>query len=92
MQPADLGPQLAPVARPRQGQMADVELEVEVGVVDPVGPIEIERNPQQLVAQRRDQRQARLELRHDLLEARRTSGRTGRVVHAEHAEMVRRAR
>ena len=54
VQPGDLGAELAPVAGARQREVAHVELEIEVDVVDPVRPVEVERSPRQLAAQRRD--------------------------------------
>ena len=49
--------ELLVVARRRQRQLADVEVEVEVGVVHPVRVVEAERHLGQPPAQRRQQRQ-----------------------------------
>ena len=50
-QPRHLDAQLAPVAGLRQGDVADVELEVEVGILDPVRVVEVERHPHQPLAE-----------------------------------------
>ena len=49
-QPRHLLGQLGVVARGRQGQLPDVVLEVEVGVVDPVRVVQPERHPDELAA------------------------------------------
>ena len=46
-QPGDLDAQLPPVAGLGQGDVADVELEVEVRVLDPVRMVEVERHADQ---------------------------------------------
>ena len=56
VQPGRLDAQLAPVARLRQRDVPDVELEVEVGVVHPVRMVEIERHPGELLPVRRHER------------------------------------
>jgi hypothetical protein len=47
--------ELAVAARRRHGGLADVEVEVEVGILDPVGVVEAERNADQPPAERRQQ-------------------------------------
>ena len=57
MQPADLLVQLGVGTRARQRDLADVVLDVEVRVVDPVGLVKAERHVQQLAPQHGHQRQ-----------------------------------
>jgi hypothetical protein len=63
VQPADLFGQLRVRAGARQGDLADVVLDVEVTVVDPVGLVQAERHIQQLAPEHGHQRQP---LGHDL--------------------------
>jgi hypothetical protein len=44
MQARHLDAQLTPVARPWQRDVTDVELDVDVGILDPVGPVVPERH------------------------------------------------
>jgi hypothetical protein len=53
--PRDRLGQLAVVARRRHRALTDVEVDVEVGVVDPVGVIEPERHLDELAPERRQQ-------------------------------------
>ena len=61
MQPRGLLGQLPVVTGRRQGELADVELDVEVRVLDPVGLVEPERDLDQPAAERRDQVQPGLD-------------------------------
>ena len=88
MQPRDLGPELSPIPGTGQGQLTDVELDVKVGVVDPVGPIEVEWRTYQLAPQGQCPRKASLHLLDDLIERRLAVWRGRRIVNARHAEMV----
>ena len=80
VQPGDLDAQLAPVARLRQGDVADVELEVEVAVLDPVRVVELERHPHQPLAERPRDVQPLAVVLEDPLERDRSAGRGRRVV------------
>ena len=44
MQPGKLDAELPPVARLGQGDVANMEFKVEVGIVDPVGIVKVQRN------------------------------------------------
>ena len=73
-----LGELLLPTAR-RQSQLAHVEVEIEVGIVEPVGVIEPEGNLDEPPAQRRQQGQALLHQGGDVLEGELPARLGGRV-------------
>jgi len=75
-----LDAELAPVPPAWQRDMANVVLEVEVLVLDPVGVVEFERDAQQLAAEDRRAVQRPLDVREDGLEAQRSARRRGLVV------------
>ena len=79
-QPGHLDAQLAPVARLRQGDVADVELEVEVGVLDPVRVVEVERHPHQPLAEHPGLVEALVDVVEDALERHPAARRRRRVV------------
>ena len=72
--------ELVPVAGSRQGDLADVVLEVELAVLDPVRVVEVARHPHDLLAERPGEVEARLEVVEDLGEGDLAAGRasTGR--------------
>ena len=65
-----------------QGDVADVVLEVELGVLHPPRVVEVARHPHELLAERPGQVQPRLEVGQDALERHRAARRGGRVVDA----------
>ncbi len=83
--------QLPVVAGRRHGGLADVEVEVEVGVLDPVRVVEPERDGHEPPAQRRQQREALRDQAADVLDAERAARRGRRVVDREPADMAVRA-
>ena len=52
MQPRDLNAELAPVARLRQRDMANMKLDIEIRIVDPVWAVEIQWHLLQFLAKR----------------------------------------
>ncbi len=89
MQPCDLDAELAPVTGSRQRDMADVELDVEVGIEHPVGAIESERHLHQPRAKGRQLGQAMLEVREHILEAHELPRRGGWIVDSDAADVLR---
>ena len=70
----------APVARPRQRELADVELEVEVAVVHPVRVVEVHRDLHELLPEGPHEVEVRLHVAEDALEGDLAAGRRRRVV------------
>ncbi len=66
--PRGLDAELPPVARVRQRDMANVVLEIEAIVLDPVGIVDLERNVQQLLPEDRRQVQPALDVLQQALE------------------------
>ena len=64
----------------RQGDVADVELEVEVRILDPVRVVEVERHPHEPLAEHAGLVQPLVDVLEDALERHRPAGRGGRVV------------
>jgi len=81
--PCDLDAELAPVAGGRQRHVAHVELDVDVLVLDPVGPVEVERHRDQPAPEHRRGVEPRLEELQDVLEPHEPARRRGRIVDAE---------
>ena len=90
VQPGDLDAQLAPVARLRQGDVADVELEVEVGVLDPVRMVEAERHLDEPLAEDPRHVQPLAVVVEDALERDRAARRRRRVVDVDAEDVARR--
>ena len=75
-----LDAQLAPVTGRRQGDVADVELEVEVGILDPVRVVEVERDAHEPLAEDAGLVQPLLDVVEDPLERHPPARRRRRVV------------
>ncbi len=88
MQARDLDHQLPPVARLGQGDVADVELEIGVGVVDPVRTVERVGHRHQAPAEDLVHVEAAAEVGQDVLEADLAAPRGGRIVDAERRDVV----
>ncbi len=84
-QPRDGDRQLAAVGGLGQADVADVELEVEVLVLDPVGVVEVQRHAHEAAAEDRRACEAALEVGEDVLEADLAARRGRRVVDRDHA-------
>ncbi len=82
-----LDAELAPVARLRQGDVADVVLEVEVLVLHPVRIVEPERDAAKLLAEDRRAVQPALHEREEALELQPAGGRGRRVVDLDQADV-----
>ena len=78
-----LDAELAPVTRGRQCDVAHVELDVDVVVLDPVGTVEVERHRDQAAPEDRRAVEPRLEEIQDVLEPHEPARRRRRVVDAE---------
>ena len=79
--------ELTVVARRGQRRLADVELEVEVRVLDPVRQVQAQRHRHEPPAQRREQVQARFQQRLDLGPAEHAARRGARVVDAQEGDV-----
>ena len=77
------------VAGRRHRRLADVEVEVEVGVLDPVRVVEAERHLGELPAERRQHVDALADQPADVLAAQRAAGRGRRVVDRQAATRAR---
>ena len=86
-EPRDLLGQHPLVAGRGQRELADVEVEVEVRVVDPVGVVDPERHLGQAPAKRRQQVQPRGDQLGDRLERQLAAGRGGLVVDRQGADV-----
>ena len=75
-----LDAQLPPVTRRRQRDVTNVKLEVEVGILDPVGVVEVERHPHQPLAKDARLVQPLVDVVEDPLERDPTAVRGRRVV------------
>jgi hypothetical protein len=87
-----LDPELAPVARGRQGDVADVELEIEVPVLHPVRVIKVKWHAYQLPAEHPRQGQAMPHLPQDRVEGDLSLRSGRRVVDVERADVHRHPR
>ena len=76
----------------RQGDVADMELEVELRILDPVGVVEIERHGDQLLAETTRKVQPALDVAQNALERHLAAGRRRLVVDREGTDVRRRAR
>src|SRR6056297_583678 len=90
MQARHLDAKLSPVSRFWQGDMAQVKLDVEIGVLDPVGSVEAARYFYQACAKQRQVSQAAFETGDHVLEAHETARRRGWIVDAQAANVLRR--
>src|SRR5690606_26569059 len=79
--------ELAPVAGLGQGQVADVKLQVEVFILDPVGAVQVEGNLDQLAAKHRRFVDTLFEAVQDVLEADDAVGGGAGVVDQNRADM-----
>ena len=79
-QPGRLDAELAPVARVGQGDVADVELQIEARVFDPVGVVEVERHPHEAPPEGLGLVEPRLDVLQDPLERHLAARRRRRVV------------
>ena len=82
-----LDAELAPVAGLRQRDVAHVVLEVEALVLDPVRVVELERHPQQLLAEDRREVQAALDVLQEPLEPDVPAGCRGWVVDVDERDV-----
>ena len=80
VQPRDLDAQLPPVAGLGQRDVADVEFDVELGILDPIGMIDVERHAHQPLPERARARQPALDEVQYVLEPHEPAGRGRRVV------------
>ena len=78
-----LDAELAPVAGLRQRDVAHVELDVHLGVLDPVRPVEAHRHGDEAPPEDRRRVEPRLEELEDVLEPDLSAGSRGRVVDPE---------
>ncbi len=76
----DLDAELPPVTRPGQGDVPYVELQVEIGIVNPVGMIEVERHPHEALAEHPGLVKAAVDVGEDPLERHLAAGRGRRIV------------
>jgi hypothetical protein len=90
VQARDLDAELAPVAGLGERDVSDVELEVEVRVLHPVGVVEVDRDVDDLLAEAARQVQAPLDVGEDALEGDRAAGSARLVVYREGADVHRR--
>ncbi len=90
MQPGDLDTKLAPVPGFGQGDVAQVEFHIKVGILQPVGPIKPTRDFNDAGAKQWQFAEAPFESRDDVLEADETAGRGGGIVDAQAANVLRR--
>ena len=82
-QASHLDAQLSPVARLRQRDVTNVELEVEVGILDPVRVVQVERHPHQPLAEDAGLVQPLVDVVEDPLERDPAARRGRRVVDRE---------
>jgi len=87
-----LDAQLPPVTRLRQGDMADVIFKIEIRVIDPIGMIQIERHPHQLLPEYPGAVEASLDIAQYVLEADHAAGRGRGIVDQQLPDMHRRVR
>ena len=87
-----LDAELPPVAGPGQGDLADVVLEVELAVLDPVRVVEVAGHPHDLLAERPGEVQAGLEVVEHVGERHLAARRGRRVVDADRRDVRRRVR
>ena len=85
-----LDAQLPPVARRGQRHVADMVFEVEIGILDPVGIIEVEGHAHHALAHRLRQLQPAFEESEDVLEPDEPAGRSRRVVDQDRPDVHRR--
>ena len=69
MQPRDLDHELPPVTRLRERQMADVELDIEIRILDPIRSIHAARHRHQSLAKQFVRIEAAAEVLENILEA-----------------------
>jgi hypothetical protein len=85
-----LDAQLPPVSRRGQRNMADMVFEVEIGVLDPIGIVEVEGHAHHALAHGLGELQTAFEKGEDILEADETSGRSRGVVDQDRSDVHRR--
>lgn len=90
VQARNLVHQLAPVAWLGQRQVAHVELEIDLRILDPVGPVESQRNHRQAPPEDGRDMQSRAEMPKDVLERDLALGRRRWVVDAERRYVIER--
>ena len=91
MQPRHENAQLAPVAGLRQRDMAHVEFEVEIPILDPVGSIQAKGVVAQLAPEHRRLVKIALENAQDVPEPDLAAGRRGLIVKHDRGDVQRRA-
>ena len=90
VQPRHLDAQLAPVAGRGQGDVAQVEFHVKIGVLDPVGSVESAGHLDDSGAKQWHSAQAALKAGDNILEAHKAAGCCRWVVNSKSADMLRR--
>ena len=92
MQPRDLDAELAPVPGLGQRDVADVELDVELRVLDPIRVIEVERHPHQSLTKRPRAAQPLANEAQDVLEPYEPARRRRGIIDAHGADVHGRVR
>ena len=87
-----LDAQLSPVARLRQGNMADMIFEIEIRVIDPIRMIEIERHPHKFLPKNPCSVETPLDIAQYVLEPDLTAGCGRGVINQQLSDMHRRIR
>ena len=87
MQARDLNAQLPPVTGMRQGDVAHMELDVEIRILEPVGVVQIARHIGQPLAEGACQMQAAFVVPQDFLERQHPAGNRRLVVDGDRADM-----
>jgi hypothetical protein len=89
MEPGDLYAKLSPVTWFRESDMTQVELDIEVGVLDPVGTVNAARYLDQAGSEQGHAAQASFEAGDHILETYESAGCRGGVVDTHAAHMLR---
>ena len=75
---------MPPVAGLGQRDVANVVFEIDLGLVHPVGTVQIERHPNQAAAKNRRDIEPLADVRHDVAQPDPAAGRRTRIVDPEH--------
>ena len=88
--PRGLNAQLPPITGPGQGDMADVIFKIEFVVFNPIGIVEVERHPNQLLAHGLGQLDPAFEMAQDVFEPHKPARRGFRIVDQQRSDVHRR--